>query len=246
MMHQGLFYTIYENTGKETILFLHTAMTNYHLYDQQFDYFKDDYQILVLDLYGHGQSEKKGNLLEVKNHINDILALEKINQVHAVGIALGSVILQDFANDYPEKILSLACFSSYDILNKNGNLQRFLDDHNNRILFKGERIVNSIAKTKEARKRLTELFEAHTQKSRLLLSNITRIRGNHPKKKRSYPVLIGIGEFEDEGLKTANQMWLETEPDCQWVEFKGAAQMINLDVPNEFNRVLHNFILRKT
>ena len=47
--------------------------------------------------------------------IYDIMNVEKIKKIHIVGISLGAVLAQDFANRYPEAVNSLACFGGYDI-----------------------------------------------------------------------------------------------------------------------------------
>ena len=41
-----------------------------------------------------------------------------------MGISLGAVLAQDFANRYPEAVQSLACFGGYDINNFDVKMQR--------------------------------------------------------------------------------------------------------------------------
>ena len=53
-----------------------------------------------------------------------ILKTEKIEKVHIAGISLGAILMQDFANQYPEAVQSLACFGGYDINNFTGKMQR--------------------------------------------------------------------------------------------------------------------------
>ena len=56
--------------------------------------------------------------------INKILKTEKIEKIHIVGISLGAVLAQDFANQYPEAVQSLACFGGYDINNFDVKMQK--------------------------------------------------------------------------------------------------------------------------
>ena len=47
-----------------------------------------------------------------KNHFEpaNIMKEEKIGKIHMVGVSLGAVLAQDFANHYPDMVKSLACF----------------------------------------------------------------------------------------------------------------------------------------
>lgn len=56
--------------------------------------------------------------------ISEILNKENIEKIHIVGISLGAVLAQDFANQYPEAVQSLACFGGYDINNFDRQLQK--------------------------------------------------------------------------------------------------------------------------
>ena len=103
-------YYISGNSHKEWVLFLHAAFVNHHMFRRQIDYFRHQYNLLVPDLIGHGHSTdtKKGdNIGQMSFWIHEILNKEKIEQIHIVGISLGAVQAQDFANQYPEKVRSL-------------------------------------------------------------------------------------------------------------------------------------------
>ena len=54
----------------------------------------------------------------------DIMKEEKIGKIHMVGVSLGAVLAQDFANHYPDMVKSLACFGGYDINNFDMKMQR--------------------------------------------------------------------------------------------------------------------------
>lgn len=56
--------------------------------------------------------------------IFDILKAENIQKVHIVGVSLGAVLAQDFANHFPESVSSLACFGGYDINHFDMKLQK--------------------------------------------------------------------------------------------------------------------------
>ena len=44
---------------------------------------------------------------------------EKIEKINLVGVSIGAVLVQDFANKYPSKVSSLTCIGGYDNNTKN-------------------------------------------------------------------------------------------------------------------------------
>ena len=101
--HLGESPVVYYTSRKEKadwILFIHAAFVNHRMFQPQIDYFQDKYNILTLDIIGHGQSTKtrKGDSIDkMSAWINEILKAEKIERIHIVGISLGAVLAQDFA-----------------------------------------------------------------------------------------------------------------------------------------------------
>ena len=89
-------------TGQaEWILFIHAAFVNHNMFKAQFEYFENKYNILAIDIIGHGQSTdtKKGDTIDkMSKWIFDILKTENIEKVHIAGVSLGAVLAQDFAN----------------------------------------------------------------------------------------------------------------------------------------------------
>ena len=121
---------VYYMSGKEKdewVLFIHAAFVNHRMFQSQIDYFRDKYNVLTLDIIGHGKSTKthKGDSIDkMSAWISEILKKEKIEKIHIVGISLGAVLAQDFANHYPEVVQSLACFGGYDINNFDAKIQK--------------------------------------------------------------------------------------------------------------------------
>ena len=120
-------YYISGGEKREWILFLHAAFVDHNMFARQVEDFGGQYNILLLDIIGHGQSRKtkKGDGIEKMSvWIREILDAEKIEKIHLVGISLGAVLAQDFANYYPEYVSSLACFGGYNINNFDRGMQK--------------------------------------------------------------------------------------------------------------------------
>ena len=88
-------YFISGRDHNEWILFIHAAFVNHNMFKTQFEYFQNKYNILAVDIIGHGQSidTKKGDRIDkMSEWIFEILKVENIKKVHIVGISLGAVL----------------------------------------------------------------------------------------------------------------------------------------------------------
>ena len=67
-----IYYWIGGDPRKETILFLHSAFSDHRCFDEQINFFINDYQIIMLDLIGHGKSVdgKKGEKTFVRRSLS--------------------------------------------------------------------------------------------------------------------------------------------------------------------------------
>ena len=78
-------YFISGTDRTEWILFIHAAFVNHNMFKSQFEYFHNKYNILTIDIIGHGQSRdtKKGDGIDkMSEWIFDILKVENIEKVH--------------------------------------------------------------------------------------------------------------------------------------------------------------------
>jgi pimeloyl-ACP methyl ester carboxylesterase len=96
----------------EPIVFLHYGGSNLMMWQGIVPYFQHDYHLLLVDLRGHGKSDKP----PVGYHIDDmagdvagILEHLRIDQAHIVGSSLGAEVGLGLAARYSEKVTSLVC-----------------------------------------------------------------------------------------------------------------------------------------
>lgn len=247
-------YYISENDKAEWILFLHAAFVNHNMFQAQIDYFQDKYNILTLDLIGHGKSvkvRKSDRIDQMSLWISRILKTEKIEKVHIVGISLGAVIAQDFANRYPEAVQSLACFGGYDINNFDIRMQK---ENSRSQLLMMLKAICSIRWFAESNKKISaytpqaqqDFYEMNIQfpkKSFRYFASLKSMINVRQAKPRSYPLLIGCGKYDIPMERSAVEMWKKKEPECGVIIFEGAGHCVNMDTPNEFNAAMEEFWL---
>jgi pimeloyl-ACP methyl ester carboxylesterase len=78
------------------------------------DYAKH-YNVLLLDLRGHGNSkptikrafEKRYTFDSIVDDIIEVLDYEKIKSSHFIGISLGTILIRQLAENHPERVSSM-------------------------------------------------------------------------------------------------------------------------------------------
>lgn len=108
-----ILHTTISGRGEPLVLIHSGGMTGNVEYEEQSQCFSTrDYQVIRLDLRGHGKSV--GELDHYFSHcakdINDTLENLNITQCHIAGVSLGGIVALLFAKEYPNKVKSL-CFS---------------------------------------------------------------------------------------------------------------------------------------
>ena len=240
------------NKNSDWILFLHAAFVNHNMFRNQIEYFKDNYNVIALDIIGHGEStdtRKDDGIEKMSQWIYEILQTEKISEIHIAGVSLGSVIAQDFANKYPQNVKSLACFGGYDINNFDEKMQQENGFGQMLMMLKAVFSVKWFAKsnkkisayTPEAQEEFYIMNIQFPKKSFMYLAGLNKMVNVCKPQPRKYPLLIGCGEHDIPMELKAVEMWKNTEQNSSVVIFDNAGHCVNMDVPDKFNKVLEEF-----
>ncbi len=105
------FTTYLHQTSNQWVTFVHGAGGSSSIWFKQIKAFKNDFNVLLLDLRGHGNSNQKTlknytfkaiaeDVFEVLNHL-------KIEKSHFVGISLGTIVIRQFAEMYQNRVQSM-------------------------------------------------------------------------------------------------------------------------------------------
>ena len=245
-------YFISRTGQTEWILFIHAAFVNHNMFKAQFEYFENKYDILAIDIIGHGQSTdtQKGDTIDkMSKWIFDILKTENIDQINIVGISLGAVLAQDFANRYPCAVSSLACFGGYDINNFDAKMKNDNNAKQKLMMLKALFSVKWFAKankkisayTSQAQNEFFAMNILFPKKSFMFLATLHHMINKYKTERRNYPLLIGCGKFDIPMELEAIKAWKNNEPDCTVVFFENAGHCVNMDVPQEFNKTMEEF-----
>jgi len=111
-----LSYSTYNHHSSEKwVTFVHGAGGSSSIWFRQIRDFKKEFNVLLVDLRGHGNSkirsheqDKKDYTFEViSNDIVEVLDHLCIERSHFVGISLGTILIRDLAERHPEMVESM-------------------------------------------------------------------------------------------------------------------------------------------
>lgn len=246
-------YFISGENNKETIVFLHPAFGDHQCFYKQIDFFSQDYRVITIDMLGHGLSvvgKSKDKIKSTPIHLAEILKRENIEKTHIVGVSLGSLLAQDFALKYPQKILSLTALGGYNINKEQKEVAKSQRSEMFKWLFKmifsmdafrrytaETTLINTVEQA-----RFYESAKHFTRKSFTVMSGLDLLIKDRPEIKRAYPLLILSGEKDIDLAKKMAKQWHKDEPNSEFFFIENAGHCANMDNNQKFNEILVEFI----
>ncbi len=109
-------YSVYENNNSnEWVTFVHGAGGSSSIWFKQIRDFQKHYNVLLLDLRGHGNTKstlkkafkQKYTFSALANDILEVLDHLQIKESHFVGISLGTILIRQLAENNPERVKSM-------------------------------------------------------------------------------------------------------------------------------------------
>ncbi|MBA2176646.1 alpha/beta hydrolase [Halobacillus locisalis] len=104
--------TYVRDASKSWIVFFHGFGGNYTIFNRQINDFKENYNLLFIDLPGHGESPNINtideNVLDFTGQkVIELLDRLNIQKPHFIGVSLGTIVIQHIAMVYPSRIKSM-------------------------------------------------------------------------------------------------------------------------------------------
>jgi 3-oxoadipate enol-lactonase len=103
-------YVLDARSGGPALTFVHQLGGDHTVWNQVAGHFRHRYSVLRHDVRGHGASgvaREAFGFAQLAADLNAILDAADIAKTHLVGMSMGGMIAQQFALDYPSRVLSL-------------------------------------------------------------------------------------------------------------------------------------------
>ena len=245
----------YELIGEgEPLLLIHGLGSSTRDWEFQVPTFSQKYQVITIDIRGHGKTDKPKGAYSMKLFTEDISELIKklgIYATHVLGISLGGGIAFQFAVDYPDLVKSLIIV--------NAGIEMPLDSFKLKLeAFKRIFIVKLVGMKKmgevlaprlfikpeqeELQKKLVERWAENNKKAylsamRALIGWSVRDQIN----KIKCPTLI-IGSDEDYAPSSVKEENTTLLQNAKFIEIEDARHAVPMEKPDEFNEIVMKFL----
>lgn len=234
------------------IVFLHGLGGDHGFWLYQVPAFCHRYPVITLDLRGHGQSTiptKPFGMQEMARDVVRLLRALGAERAHLVGVSLGGMVAQQFALDYPQALASLVLA---DTLCEVPEAFR-------EIAASGFQFIEANDMRTIAQARITAAFSERVDPV-LLEYAIDRVAQNDKDaylsaacaafsfsaaqaiKKISAPTLIVCGENDQVTPLALSETLAGAIPGARLAKIAGSGHISNLDYPQEFNRIVGEFL----
>jgi pimeloyl-ACP methyl ester carboxylesterase len=125
-----LHFTTYKrDTHTEWVTFVHGAGGSSSIWFRQLRDFRKHFNVLLIDLRGHGKSKKpiyeklkQYTFDKIGDEVIEVLDHLQIRSTHFVGISLGTIIIREITERYPERTRSLIMGGAVMKLNLRGQI----------------------------------------------------------------------------------------------------------------------------
>lgn len=124
-----LHYTTHTfQTDAPWVTFIHGAGGSSSIWYKQLRSFKQHFNVLLIDLRGHGQSKNHPEKLprytfeDITREVIEVIEHLQIKSSHFIGISLGTIIVRELAEMSPERVKSMVMAGAVMKLNMRGKI----------------------------------------------------------------------------------------------------------------------------
>ena len=256
----------YEMKGAgEAVVFLHAGFMDHTMWDKQVAYFSKNYKVITVDLPAHGQTKNGDSIGLIADALKQVLDVLKISKAYFVGLSLGGGAVTDFALAYPERVHKIVLAGS----GINGYETKYIVDSVALNYF--DDLMSALEKKDTAV--AAEVFvsywydgpyrkpgEVDSSQRRWMYEKtyntmiVHKVRGwpqfaKPPAVNRidsiAVPALILAGDKDMRYILDAAEVLDQRIPKSRRIIIPGVAHMMNLEKPDEFNRVVESFFESK-
>lgn len=245
------------------LVFIHAGVADHTLWDEQVNYFKQFYRVVRYDCRGFGKTitTEAGVSYSNRQDLLDLLNFLNIEKAVVIGLSRGGNIATDFTLEFPDRVVGLVVvgsgpngyesnpppeeqqlFEQYEQLEENGDTEKLIE-----LELKiwvegfgrpeGEHPANTILE------KMRQMMQTNYAKK----EPETQVRALNPGAKDrleeiKVPTLVIHGGRDASYVGVAAQKLAEGVAGAQRIFLPDVAHMVNLEKPQEFNQLLHDFL----
>lgn len=246
-------YFFSENENENTVIFVHGLGANLSQFENQHDFFQDKYNVLSINLRGHGNTTASQELTEldftVSELSNDIIMLFDIlgiKKAHYIGNSMGGNVGYELLKNNSNRLLSFTTFGTTAKLNKLKITVDFM-----KIIYKLlniktiAKLSSSTGRNKDSKNKIKKMMGCARKETILkIIPNLVRFDYLNVIKSANIPSMIIQGDMDrdiNKVIESTIDAWKEKD-NFRLIKMKNAGHFANLDNPEEFNKIIESFL----
>ena len=258
-------YTIYKNeTSSEWVTFVHGAGGSSSIWFKQIRDFQKHFNVLLLDLRGHGNSnqqiqtafKQKYTFKSIATDVLEVIEYLKIESSHFVGISLGSIVIRQLAEMHPLRVKSMILGGAIlkmnirsQILMKLGNTFKYVLPY--LVLYKFFAFVIMPKKNHKQSRLLfineaKKLYQKEFIKWFKLTAEINPVLRWFRQKELNIPTLYIMGQEDYMFLPAVKLVVAEHVKTAELFIIQNCGHVVNVEQPLIFNQEVISFIKSET
>lgn len=253
----------YETAGTgSSLVLVHAGICDSRMWDQQFEYFAESYQVFRYDMRGFGQSKAIDAPYAHRYDLRTLFDHWGIAQAHLIGCSFGGTNALDFVLDYPALVNRLVIVGStpsgyqptsaligdleaVDALLEAGDFERAAE-------LEVQIWVDGPQRTPEQVDPVVRQ-RVHAMNMIALRNEVLDLGEPQPLEPPAaerladikVPTLLMAGALDQPRTLAAIDWMATVIPDTQKVLIDGTAHLPNLEQPARFNQLVHTFLRNK-
>ncbi|MCW8335067.1 alpha/beta hydrolase [Vibrio sp. SCSIO 43135] len=259
-----LFHKTYQHpTSDEWVVFVHGAGGSSSIWFKQIKAYKEHFNILLVDLRGHGKSNRLlreliSNQYTFKAVTQDILRVLdhlKIRSAHFVGMSLGTIIVRNLAEIASERVRTMVLGGAVtrfntrsQVLVKLGNLSKHIIPYM-WLYSLFAYIVMPQKSQRESRhlfiREAKKLCQKEFKRWFILTSEVNPLMRYFKDRELPIPTLYLMGERDYMFIQPVKEM-VAAHQGSELCELPNCGHVCNVEQPEAFNRVSIEFIKKHT
>lgn len=257
--------SFFNSPDKEWVVFIHGAGGSSAIWFRQLKDFRDEFNVLLVDLRGHGKSKEMSTLKKyykekytfktVSKDVLEVVHKNGIKQAHFIGVSLGTIIIRTIAEMQPEIVQSAVMCGAITRLDIRSRVLVWLGHTFKKLvpfiwLYKLFAWVIMPKKNHEESRLLfvqdaKNLARKEFLKWFKLTYDVNPLLRYFKEKEMDAPTLYIMGEEDHMFLPPVKKMVEEFERSYLEV-VKGSGHVVNIDKPKEFNEISIAFLKKQS
>ena len=255
---QSEIYYEVAGSGEPTIVLIHGGMLDCRMWDEQFEQLAQTHRVLRYDASAHGNSTLPPDAYWDYADLRELLNTLKIDRAVLVGLSLGGKIAIDLALENPERVEAIVAVSS-GLSGYRFESDFYLEYRD--VMIQAWRagefdaVVEAFQRSwTDGPHRTPEDVDPEVrEKVRMMARNgiehaMEGRRIDPPAIDRldelELPMLMVVGELDLPGIHEIADNVVAANPNAEVVVVPDVAHMVNMEKPDEFNRLLLDYLAR--